>query len=326
MRAITLIVTVILLAGCFGDKQMRQAREQVSTVDIEIEQEGENPPVLYTANISSQTMYCFGVINNIDAIDNLNARAATFSSGFNATAYLQPGKNQLELAVAPSGVYDDDFTYRAGDTCQVTLYGAFSDGTKKEMSNLTVTVEDDQPTIKDSTTYPAKYQTPLVNVDGSVRGYLTEFARPIHIKTIPRWRWVDATPFDENNPKHMKMLYRAYTHLLTLLQKRDFEGLKMAWSLSNREKAKAEAYMTEPDEFFDVMDLPGDFERASDVRAEPRREWHEYSVKSLMDGRLVRLEDQRGMSPVRYGSDELDSITSLDPFFSIIDGRMVITR
>ncbi|WP_037368537.1 hypothetical protein [Salinivibrio costicola] len=53
---------------------MRQAREQVSTVDIDIDNEGENPPVLYTANISSQTMYCNGLVNGIDAIDNL-ARA-----------------------------------------------------------------------------------------------------------------------------------------------------------------------------------------------------------------------------------------------------------
>ncbi|OOF32234.1 glycosyl hydrolase family 26, partial [Salinivibrio costicola subsp. alcaliphilus] len=82
---------------------MRQAREQVSTVDIEIDNEGENPPVLYTANISSQTMFCGGLINGIEAIDNLSSSAATFSSGFNATAYLQPGENHLELGTVPSG-------------------------------------------------------------------------------------------------------------------------------------------------------------------------------------------------------------------------------
>ncbi|OOE48779.1 glycosyl hydrolase family 26, partial [Salinivibrio kushneri] len=152
MKKIAAVLSLFLLTGCWSDSDMMQAREQVSTVDIEIDNEGDNPPVLYTANISSKTMYCFGVINNIDAIDNLGATAATFSSGFNATAYLQPGENQLELAVAPSGVYDDDLTYRADDTCQVTLYGAFPDGTKKEISNLTVTVEDGKPTIKDSTT------------------------------------------------------------------------------------------------------------------------------------------------------------------------------
>ncbi|OOE87514.1 glycosyl hydrolase family 26 [Salinivibrio siamensis] len=262
----------------------------------------------------------------MEAIDNLSSSAATFSSGFNATAYLQPGENQLELAVAPSGVYDDNLTYRDDDSCEVTLYGVFPDGTKKEISNLTVTVEDGKPTIKDSTTYPANHQSPLVNVDGSVRGYLTEFSRPIHIKTLPRWRWVDATPFDKNNPRHMKMLHRAYSHLITLLEKRDFEGLKMAWSLSNREKAKAEAYMTEPDEFFDVIDFPDMFERAEDAEVQPRREWHEYTVISVMGGRLVKLEDERGHSPLRILSIEQNTINTQTPYFSIIDGRMVIAR
>ncbi|OOE54488.1 glycosyl hydrolase family 26 [Salinivibrio kushneri] len=262
----------------------------------------------------------------MEAIDNLSSSAATFSSGFNATAYLQPGENHLELGTVPSGAYEDDFTYRADDTCQVTLYGAFPDGTKKEISNLTATVEDGKPTIKDSTTYPANHQSPLVNVDGTLDGHLTMFSRPIHIKTLPRWRWVDATPFDENNPKHMKMLRRAYSHLITLLEKRDFEGLKMAWSLAGREQAKAEAYMTEPDEFFDVMDIPGDFERAKDAAVVPRREWHEYTVKSYMGGKLVKLEDQRGHSPLRISSQESGWINSFLPLFSIIDGRMVIAR
>ncbi|OOE41854.1 glycosyl hydrolase family 26 [Salinivibrio kushneri] len=262
----------------------------------------------------------------MEAIDNLSSSAATFSSGFNATAYLQPGENHLELGTVPSGAYEDDFTYRADDTCQVTLYGAFPDGTKKEISNLTATVEDGKPTIKDSTTYPANHQSPLVNVDGTLDGHLTMFSRPIHIKTLPRWRWVDATPFDEDNPKHMKMLRRAYSNLTTLLEKRDFEGLKMAWSLSNREKAKAEAYMTEPDEFFDVMDLPGKFEHADDADVKPRREWHEYTVKSYMDGKLVKLEDERGMSPLRINSKKLDWVYYTNPYFAIIDGRIVIAR
>ncbi|OOF31633.1 hypothetical protein BZJ21_15535, partial [Salinivibrio costicola subsp. alcaliphilus] len=78
MKKIAAVLCLSLLTGCWSDSDMMQAREQVSTVDIEIDNEGENPPVLYTANIRSQTMYCFGVINNIDAIDNLGSSAATF--------------------------------------------------------------------------------------------------------------------------------------------------------------------------------------------------------------------------------------------------------
>ncbi len=301
-------------------------REQVSTVDIKIDNEGEKPAVLYTANISSETMFCGGMINYMEQLDNLSTSSATFSSGFNATAFLQPGKNQLDIWAVPAGAYNGDYTYSNNDQCNMTLYGAFENGAKEEMSNLTITIEDEKPTIKTSKVYPTNHQTPLIEVDGVVDGQLTEFTRPIYIKTIPRWRWVDATPFDEQNPEHMKKLYRAYTSLIQLMEKRDFEGLKMAWSLSSREKAKAEAYYSTPDEFFEAVGFESTFQRFDDGEVTPRKEWNEYTLESFMDGRLVRLKDNRNHSPLRITSTEQDLVFSALPYFSIIDGRVVVSR
>ncbi|GHZ57351.1 glycosyl hydrolase family 26 [Vibrio cholerae] len=71
-------------------------REQVSTVDVKIENEGQKPEVIYTVNTRSQTIYCFGLVNDMQMLDNLKTHSGTFSSGFNPTAYLQPGENTLE--------------------------------------------------------------------------------------------------------------------------------------------------------------------------------------------------------------------------------------
>ncbi|EGR3971421.1 glycosyl hydrolase family 26, partial [Vibrio cholerae] len=68
------------------------------------------------------------------------------------------------------------------------------------------------------------------------------------------------------------------------------------------------------------------FKRYSDGKVEPRREWHEYKLKSYMGGRLVQLEDKRGHSPLRIGSDEQNLIFSVLPYFSMIDGRVVVSR
>jgi hypothetical protein len=301
-------------------------REQVSTVDIKVDKEGEKPPVLYTANIRSETMFCAGVINGMEQLDNLGTHSATFSSGFNATAFLQQGENQLELWTVPSGAYEGDYTYNPNDNSQVTLYGAFEDGAKKEISSLTATVDKDKPTIKTSKIYPDNHQTPLMNFEGVGEYHLKKFTRPIYIKTIPKWRWVDATPFDEQNPEHMKKLYRAYSNLIQLMEKRDFEGLKMAWSLSNREKAKAEAYYSTPDEFFDAVGFESTFNKYDDAQVAPRREWNEYSLKSFMGGKLVRLEDMRESSPLRIWSMEEDVEFTITPYFSLIDGRVVVSR
>ncbi len=321
------LIPLLLLSGCTGnDEERMNIREQVSTVSITIDNEGEKPPVLYTANINSNTIFCGGMINGMEQLDNLGSDSGTFSSGFNATAFLQPGENELNLWTVPVGAYNGDFTYHENDRCELTIFGAFPDGNKQELSNLTATIIDGKPNVKTSTIYPDNHKTPLANVDGVTSHRLTDFTRPIYIKTIPRWRWVDATPIREDNPEQMKQLYRAYTNLLTLMEKRDFEGLKMAWSLSNREKAMAEAYYSTPDEFFDVIRFKSSFEEATDAEVEPRREWHEYKLKSYMGGRLVRLEDTRGHSPLRIGSTKNNFIYTVKPYFSMIDGRIVISR
>jgi len=137
---------------------------------------------------------------------------------------------------------------------------------------------------------------------------------------------VVSTAIDENNPEHMKKLYRAYTNLMQLMEKRDFEGLKMAWSLSNREKAKAEAYYSTPDEFFNALGIESTFKENEDAQVAPRREWNEYSLKSYMGGKLVRLEDIRESSPLRIWSKQKDLEFTVTPYFSLINGRIVISR
>ncbi|EGR2423471.1 glycosyl hydrolase [Vibrio cholerae] len=262
----------------------------------------------------------------MEQLDNLGSDSGTFSSGFNATAFLQPGENELNLWTVPVGAYNGDFTYHENDRCELTIFGAFPDGNKQELSNLTATIIDSKPNVKTSTIYPDNHKTPLINVDGVTPYRRTIFTRPIYVKTIPRWRWVDATPIREDNPEQMKQLYRAYTNLLTLMEKRDLEGLNMAWSLSNRENAMADAYYSTPDEFFDAVGFESTFKEYSDGKVEPRREWHEYKLKSYMGGRLVQLEDKRGHSPLRITSDEKNLGFSVLPYFSMIDGRVVVSR
>ncbi|HFG1902169.1 TPA: glycosyl hydrolase family 26, partial [Vibrio cholerae] len=79
------------------------------------------------------------MINGMEQLDNLSSDSGTFSSGFNATAFLQPGENELNLWTVPVGAYNDDFTYHENDRCELTIFGAFPDGNKQELSSLTAT-------------------------------------------------------------------------------------------------------------------------------------------------------------------------------------------
>ncbi|CAM3201225.1 Uncharacterised protein [Vibrio fluvialis] len=326
MKKTFIAACLVVLAACSGDNELMSARERMSTVDIQIENEDQKPDVIYTTNIQAETVYCLGLFNKMQMLDNLKTSSGTFSSGFNPTAYLQPGENSLDISVAPIGVYDDDYTYKDSDQCEMTLFGAFPDGKKVELSSLHITVDEGKPTAKTSPTYPANHQTPLENMDGTVIGYTTQFSRSFNIKTVPRWRWVDATPIREDNPEQMKLLYRAYTDLIKLMEARDFEGLKMAYSLSMREHAKADGYFSSADEFYKGVAFEPTFKEWDDAAVRPRRDWSEYTLESRMDGRLVRLKDKRGHSPLRIGSTKNDLVTSPTPYFSMIDGRVVVSR
>ncbi|WP_307974911.1 hypothetical protein [Vibrio metoecus] len=74
------LITLLLLSGCTGnDEERMNIREQVSTVSITIDNEGEKPPVLYTVNINSNTIFCGGQINGMEQLDNLGSDSGTFS-------------------------------------------------------------------------------------------------------------------------------------------------------------------------------------------------------------------------------------------------------
>ncbi|MGD8111852.1 glycosyl hydrolase family 26 [Vibrio sp. TRT 17S01] len=321
-----LALCITMVTACSEDSETMSIREQVSTVDIEIDNEGVKPEVIYTTNVNSQAVYCGSSFNGIEQFNNLKISSGTMSLGYNPTAFLQPGENTLELWTLPLGVHEGNLEYQTDNKCSVLLFGAFPDGKKVEMSSLSVTIEDGKPTTKASTIYPDNNKTPLNATDGVLDGKLTDFSRTIYIKTIPRWRWVDATPIREDNPEQMKALYRAYTNLIELMKKQDFEGLKMAWSLSMREKAKAEAYFVEPEDFYYAVDFEGGFNDWDDAAVRPRRDWSEYKLRSYLGGRLVKLEDMRFHSPLRIGSTKNDLVYSPTPLFSMIDGRVVVSR
>ncbi|MEI6858206.1 MAG: hypothetical protein V5788_00135 [Shewanella sp.] len=316
-------LTLSLTACQEGDSVMYTT--DLSTTHIVIDEEGVAPQVLYTVNLNAQAMFCGGAINYMEQLDNLSGEG-TSMSGFNATAFLQPGLNQFDLWSAPMGMYEQDgvASYLEDTSCSATLFASFKSGEQVELTSLIVTEENALPTIKNSTVYPDKNQTPLINVKGVITGNLAEFKREVYIKTLPVWTWVRARPFNAESEADMKKLHRAYDTLIEMMEKRDYDSLIKAWSLSSREKAKAEGYKAQPIDFFPSPKEA--FDWADDSEVMPRKDWSEYELESFLDGRIVRLKDEYSKSPLRIGSDEVDRMLSITPYFSFIDDQLVISR
>ncbi|EOW9239658.1 glycosyl hydrolase family 26, partial [Vibrio cholerae] len=75
MKALFLSACITLLTACSGENELMQIREQVSTVDVKIENEGQKPEVIYSANIRSNTIFCVGKVNNVQMLSNLKTRS-----------------------------------------------------------------------------------------------------------------------------------------------------------------------------------------------------------------------------------------------------------
>ncbi|KEA65586.1 hypothetical protein ADIMK_0212 [Marinobacterium lacunae] len=297
----------------------------MSTDNVNIDREGLPPEVIYVVNMTSKEMYCGGLINGMEQLDNLSTKSGTVMMGFNATAFLKKGVNKMELGVVPLDARNGMEAHREGARCETTLKAAFKDNDDVELTSLLATEESGVPTIKSSKLYPDEHKSPLVKLEGETDGYLTMFEREFYVKTIPEWAWTRATPFVEER-ENMKMLRKAYTDLLELIRKKDFKALEAAWSLSSREKAMAEGYQSTPEEFYSAVAIESGFSLYEDVVVKPIGDWGDYKLKSFMGGKLVRLENSRGSSPLRIFSESHDWLRTFTPYFSLIDGRLVISR
>ncbi|CAG9297768.1 glycosyl hydrolase family 26 [Celerinatantimonas diazotrophica] len=311
------ILGVILLVGC------QSSAVDVSTTDIVIPT--EKPTFIYLVHMNSHHMVCGNMINQMPQLDNTTSLTGDIITGFNVTAFLQPGENTLDAQVASINGYNenggDGSVQRADGECKLVFTANPQHGQPIELSSLNITVDDGKVTAKTSKEYPPKYRTDLSKITTHQRGWVTFFYRPIYIKTIPQWAWTQAKPFKPTR-ENMKKLHRAYQALIEMMKQHDIQGLKDAYSLSSREKSLAEAGQSSPDEFFDVIGYQDAFNNHEKVLE--HRDWSIYKLKSYAGGRLVRLEDNYGNSPLRTLLNK--TITNFTPYFSIINGRVVISR
>ncbi|MFM2477847.1 glycosyl hydrolase family 26 [Celerinatantimonas sp. MCCC 1A17872] len=296
----------------------------MSTTDIEIPT--EKPTFIYLVHMNSHHMICQSLVNNLPQLDNTSSVTGDIITGFNVTAFLQPGENTLDAQVASINAYKenggDGSVQRADGECKFVFTANPQQGQPIELSSLNITVDDGKVTTKTSKTYPPKYRTDLSKITSNQLGWATYFHRPIYIKTIPQWAWTKAEPFKPTR-ENMKKLHRAYQALIDMMKRKDYQGLKDAYSLSSREKSLAEAGQSSPDDFFDAIGYQAHLD-VKKVQVLDHVDWSHYKLASYADGKLVQLKDDYDDSPLR--TQVGDTITSYTPYFSIINGRVVISR
>lgn len=314
------MMSLTLLSGCHRKSVNPLKPLDLSTVNIPVP--NKKLAFLYLVNMNSYHMVCDNMVNKMPQMDNSSSKTGDIMTGYNVTAFLQPGTNSLDLDIGSISGWDGAI-HRPDSHCQVVLTAYSEHGDETEISSLNITASDGKATAKFSKKYPDHAQSSLANISEGQQGWVTSFRRPFFIKSAPQWIWTKATPF-ESTPENMKLLHRAYFSLLELMKNRDFSALKAAYSLSSREKSPGEAGQSTPDNFFNAIGFESDLTESGAHVLFPQ-DWSDYSLKTYAGGKLVRLEDKDGVSPLQV--ENRDGVTTdYRPYFSLINGKIVLTR
>jgi hypothetical protein len=113
---------------------------------------------------------------------------------------------------------------------------------------------------------------------------LYRFTQKVSVSGLPKWRWVNATPFT-GQPQQVQALKAAYEELWHLFATRDNAAIKQnmkellsAWTLAT-DNSREEIYSNH--KFVDGFKNPG-FEMIP-------VNWDDYTVEVMNKGRLVRF-------------------------------------
>lgn len=278
-------------------------------------------PVHYTLNFNAQNALCVASVNQVIIIENYYDEGP-LAAGFNVAPYLENGPNILSIDVASLTALKGDPTYSADFNCRVKLKKE-TQGHPEEVTQLVASVVNIENKLRPTATLSPNYQG--TTYIGAVKEFqkkndiLYHIEREVTITGLPEWAWTKAATF-ENSPENMKKLQQAYEELWQMMNNKDTAGILKKAKISFDEKEAANGLAAGM--WADSLEFDKKFEQSTG--AVPIN-WSDFNLEIIMDGRLVRL-DNRGFSPLRLKNQEGKGFWGYNPWFSLIDGKLVITR
>ncbi len=276
----------------------------------------------YLFSFKTNKSTCLLRVNDLPAVDNTTTPSKKMSAGFNLTAFLENGANDLELLMGPKD-YEDPKTLSPDSSCELIVTKDTEDSST-EIANVKLSVnEKGEITAKNSVNYDGGDNNTKV-LEGYTKSEkdfgLYKLRTSIIIKGLPKWSWVDATPVTEGD---LPKVRKAYADIWNMIKKRDIEGLKRITRVSTEEMAFAEGSTT------GMMFISTDFpQHVIDKKLSPVPiVWDKYKLIPYRGGRLFRLAIGFFQnSPLKFQDANGKTVFVYNPYFSIIDGRVVLVR
>ncbi|WP_437215949.1 IdsF [Pectobacterium sp. LFLA-215] len=273
----------------------------------------------YLFSFKTYKSNCILRVNDLPAADNSLINSKIMSTGFNLTAFLETGKNDIELLMGPQN-HKDPKTLYPDSSCQVIVTKDTAT-TSTEIANFKLSVNEKGEITASESVNTANSPTIFEGYTKNEKDYgFYKVRGSLKIDSLPRWAWVNATPVTENDLPKIRV---AYADIWTMMKDRDIEGLKKITQTSNEEMAFAEGATT------GMMFISTDFpQHVIDKQYTPAPVvWNDYQLITYRGGRLFRL----GVgffqnSPLQFNNSQGEAVFNYSPYFSMIDGKVTLVR
>lgn len=280
-------------------------------------------PITYFLSYQSYNTQCVFYVNGVQALQNYTDKGPLYS-GVTVTAYLENGLNTISSDMAALSESEELHTYSADAYCKFDItrrvINDFTEPDSFDLFQLVASVDEHlQPIVQQlKQSYDKELLPAVVGKLNGKEWY--RVSQQFEVNDIPEWIWTKATPF-EATEENMAKLRQAYLEVWQAMQDKNIPLFKELNKISFHENEIASNYPD--DEWYYSLDFDEDFDESGGMKP---INWNNYSAVAFNKDRLVKLVDSNGRSPLITLDKQGDPISAYNPYFSLIDGKMILTR
>ncbi|MFJ2974495.1 hypothetical protein ACIPDS_07475 [Kluyvera sp. NPDC087067] len=313
MRKLLVVVFLFFSLNYFGGDDMNDVR--------------------YTAYFNTKNSNCILSVNGLDYLSTLKG-SRSISTGSDVTDALENNaENNIGLIFFPSEpeVKSDEYY------CEVKLVRSVNNNRDDMVTYFKVIFDGKgNRSYRDSNGYSIqdindKTGNAIIRGisnrikfkgDEKPENWLTAY-RKFTVSGIPEWKWTKASP-QINDLTLRSRLIDSYKELINDLKIGDLTTIKKKYSLALDEYAKTDL-TNDTDLFFNSIGIVNAVQKGK-VNLNP--DWDTFKVLTYQNDRMfcLGIGGASRMSPIQFFNADGKRIFSWNPFFAVIDNKVVLVR
>ena len=289
--------------------------------------------VRYSAYFKTQGSICILSVNGLDYLSTLDGSRSISTGSDISDALENDGKNSIGVIFYPSRSKKERKDY----SCEVKVVKSLPNKPDELITNFKVifdgknnrsfddpqgySIQDISDTTKNLIIKGISNRIKFKG-DDKPKDWLTAY-RNFNVSGIPVWQWTKATP-QINNQDLRNQLILAYKDLINDLKSSDLTTIKKKYSIALDEYAKTD--LTDDTEmFFDSIGIVNAVQKGK-VNLNP--DWDKFKLLTYQNNRIfcLGLGGASRKSPIQFFNADGKRIFSWNPFFAVINNKMVLVR